>query len=341
MGYDRMKRKLKWMGFVLLALVLFWTAINIIPPRKAIADNPFIIREGQKPLVAAHRGGKDLNPENTFKAFDAAVHEYKVDILELDLCLTKDNKLVASHDLWINDLCDVEEVTGKSEKYYVSEHTLEELREFNFGAKFTDRNGNSLYADLVAPDTPNRREIISENKLAVATIDEIFEAYKETDLKFIVEIKDSGEKGMVAADILNHLVTETYKEYGMERRVVIGTFHTEIEKYLKDNYGHLMRGGSVGEVQKFVLTQMFGVNLFDTSSFVCLQIPTEAEAFGLTFDLKKTTYIRRAHRRNISVQYWTINDKEEMKRLIKLGADVIMTDNPELFQEALEELGYQ
>lgn len=336
-----MKKTLKWVGFALLAVASFWVAINLVPPRKAIAENPFIIEKGEKPLVAAHRGGKDLNPENTFKAFDVAVYQYQVDILELDLCLTSDGTLVASHDLFINDLCDVEEVLGTTERYYISEHTLEELREFNFGAKFTDKNGNQPYKDLVQPGEAGRKEKIAENRLSVVTIEEIFEAYKDTELMFIVEIKDDGAKGKQAADLLNRLITEQYKDYGMERRVVIGTFHTEIEKYLKENYAGLMRGGSIGEVQKFVLTQMFGVNIFDTSSFVCLQIPTEAKAFGMTFDLTKPTYIKRAHRRNISVQYWTINDKEEMKRLIKLGADVIMTDNPELFQEALTELGYR
>lgn len=336
-----MKRKLKWMGIVFLFIAILWILFNVIPPKKAIGDNPFIIKENERPLVAAHRGGKNLNPENTFKAFDAALYEYQVDILELDLCLTKDGKLVASHDLWINNLCDVEEVTGSDEIYYVLDHTLDELREFNFGAKFTDKNGNQPYKDLVSRDTPNRKEIISANKLGIVTIEEIFEAYKETNLKYIVEIKDSGESGKLAADILNNLITVKYKPYNMEKRVVIGTFHTEIEKYLKEKYSNLMRGGSTGEVTKFIFTQMFGVNLFDNSSFVCLQIPTEAEAYGFTFNLAKKTYIRRAHRRNISVQFWTINDKEEMKRLIKMGADVIMTDDPDLFSEALAELGYR
>jgi glycerophosphoryl diester phosphodiesterase len=335
-----MKRKLKIMGFVILILVLIWVIFGIIPPKKVIAENPFIIKPGDKPLVAAHRGGKNLNPENTFMAFDDAVYNYQVDILELDLCLTKDGKLVASHDLWINDLCDVEEVSGSSDKYYILEHTLEELREFNFGAKFTDKNGNQPYKDLVSPDTPNRKEIIRANKLAIATAEEIFAAYKDTKLMYIVEIKDSGEAGKLAADRLNYLITEKFKDCNLLKRVVIGTFHTEIENYLKEKYPKIMRGGSTGEVTKFVLTQMFGVNIFDNSSFVCLQIPTEAEAFGITFDLTRKTYINRAHRRNISVQYWTINDKEEMRMLIELGADVIMTDNPDLFLEVLEEMGY-
>ncbi|MDD3999353.1 MAG: glycerophosphodiester phosphodiesterase family protein [Bacilli bacterium] len=334
-----MKRRIKIMGIVFIAIILLWVVFALIPPKLAITDNPFIIEPEQRPLIAAHRGGKNLNPENTFMAFDDAFFNYEIDILELDLCLTKDEHLVACHDLWINDCTDVEEVTGSSEDYLILEHSLEELREFNFGAKFVNKNGEKPYQGLVGVNQSDRREVLKENKLSIATIDEIFAAYKNTELMFIVEIKDSGEIGKKAADILNDLLTVQFADYALDERVVIGTFHTEIETYLKQEYPKLMRGGSVGEVTRFVFTQMFGVNIFDNSSFVCLQIPVAAEAFGLNFNLAKKTYINRAHRRNISVQYWTINEKEEMRRLIELGADVIMTDNPDVLLELLGEMG--
>ena len=47
-----------------------------------------------------------------------------------------------------------------------------------------------------------------------------------------------------------------------------------------------------------------------------------------------------AHRRGMSVQYWTINEKEEMIKLIKLGVDVIMTDNLDVLYEVLVKMGY-
>ena len=53
--------------------------------------------------------------------------------------------------------------------------------------------------------------------------------------------------------------------------------------------------------------------------------------------LDKSTLIKRAHRRKIAVQYWTINEEEEMRRLIELGCDAIMTDNPKLLKEVLED----
>ena len=58
---------------------------------------------------------------------------------------------------------------------------------------------------------------------------------------------------------------------------------------------------------------------------------------GIEIYLNKQTLIDRAHRRNIAVQYWTINDADEMRELIELGCDCIMTDNPELLKSVLEE----
>ncbi|MFA7529377.1 MAG: glycerophosphodiester phosphodiesterase family protein, partial [Bacilli bacterium] len=48
----------------------------------------------------------------------------------------------------------------------------------------------------------------------------------------------------------------------------------------------------------------------------------------------------RAHRRNIAVQYWTVNDEDTMRKLIKAGADAIMTDDPDVLCEVLIDMGY-
>ena len=342
MRTGRKKNKLIIFVGIIIIFIVVWTLFAIIPPQKVIEDNPFLISKGERPLIAAHRGGKNLNPENTMLAFDYSINNCGVDILELDLCLTKDEYLVAIHDYTINSCSDAEEVLGLNQDYYVIDFSLEELSQFNFGSKFVNRNGHRPYADLVAVDSENRADIIREAKLNIVTIDEIFGAYYNTDLMFIVEIKNDGTYGKKAADILYSLMTneQRYPGGNLLHRVVIGTFHDEIELYIREKYPLIFRGASVGEAAKFILTQMFGLNLFSKSSFVCLQIPISYQVKGIKLDLTKKTYINRAHRRNISVQYWTINDKEIMKELIKAGADVIMTDDPDVLYQVIIDLGY-
>ena len=85
-----------------------------------------------------------------------------------------------------------------------------------------------------------------------------------------------------------------------------------------------------------MLTQYLGVNLFNSSDFACLQIPLSYD-IGMEIALDKKTLVRRAQRRGIAVQYWTINDADEMRMLIEMGVDCIMTDDPKLMQEILDE----
>lgn len=329
-------KSLKIVLFILIILMV----INIIPPKKVIENNPFIVQKGERPLVAAHRGGKNLNPENTFKAFEYAINELDIDILELDLVSTIDKKIVSIHDLTINASSDVELVTGSSDPYYVGEHTYEQLLNFNFGYNFTNKEGEQPYRDLVTINQVDRKEVIKANHLNISTIDEIFAEYHDTDLMFIVEIKDKGEVGMEVADHLYTLLNSTYQADQLLQRVIVGTFNSEVETYIKEKYPYMFRGGSVGSVTKFVITQMLAINIIDDASFVALQIPRSRKAGPITIRLDKSTFVNRAHMRNISVQYWTINEKEEMRRLLKLGADVIMTDNPDILVELLDEMGY-
>ena len=329
-------KSLKILGIILAAIALFLVVINIIPPKDNVENNPFIVGKGNLPMIAAHRGGGECNPENTMLAFREAVKTYNVEIIESDLYLTKDGYLVYNHDSYIDETCNVngdisfEEVKqlckDKANRHYIKDMTLAELRKYNFGYYFEDKNGNRIYK--------NETDLAGKG-LQIATIEQLFEEFYKTnpDLLFIVEIKDEGERGYEACRILY----ETLQKYpNYLDRIVIGTFHDEIEVELKEKYPSLLRGAPTGTAAKFIVTQMLKVNLFDGSDFACLQIPTDYDV-GITLNLAKKTYIKRAHRRNIAVQYWTINDAETMRMLIELGCDCIMTDNPELLRSVLEE----
>lgn len=327
---------LKITAGVLAVILVFFLVINIIPPKKNVEHSHFVVEEGELPLIAAHRGGSVSNPENTLLAFREAVNKIGVDIIESDLYLTKDGYLVYNHNDYIDETCNIngdlsfEEVLTLCEqeenRHYISDMTLDELRQYNFGYYFEDRNGERIYKDVTDPAALG---------LQIATVDQLFAEFYESnpELLFIVEIKNSGEKGYEACRVLY----EALQQYpGYLDHIVVGTFHNEIEDELKTNYPDLMRGASTGSAAQFVLTQYLGVNIFDRSNFACLQIPVSYQ-LGIEISLDSRNLIRRAHRRNIAVQYWTINDADEMRHLIELGCDCIMTDDPELLKSVCEE----
>ena len=52
--------------------------------------------------------------------------------------------------------------------------------------------------------------------------------------------------------------------------------------------------------------------------------------------LANRRFVDAAHRRDLQVHVWTINDADEMGRLLDLGVDGIMTDRPAVLKEVLE-----
>ena len=333
---SKKRKAIRIIGIILAVLCVFFAVVNIIPPKKNVENNPFVVDKGELPMIAAHRGGGDCNPENTMLAFREAVKTYNVEIIESDLYLTKDGYLVYNHDDYVDETCningdisldEVEELCeDKANRHYIKDMTLAELRKYNFGYYFEDKNGDRIYKNEANPESKG---------LQIATVEQLFEEFYQSnpDLLFIVEIKDSGERGYEACKILY----ETLNRYpGYKDQIVVGTFHDEIEAELKAKYPDLHRGAPMGTAAGFIVTQMFKVNIFDNGDFTCLQIPTDYDV-GITLNLAKRTYIRRAHRRNIAVQYWTINDEETMRKLIDMGCDCIMTDDPELLKSVLDE----
>ena len=237
---SKKRKAVRIIGIILLVITVFLLTVNIIPPRDNVENNPFIVEKGQLPMIAAHRGGGLCNPENTMLAFREAVKAYNVEIIESDLYLTKDGYLVYNHDDYIDETCNVngdisldevkELCKDEENRHYIKDMTLEELRKYNFGYYFKDKNGERIYK--------GETDLASKG-LQIATIDQLFEEFYQTnpELLFIVEIKDSGERGFEACRILY----ETLQKYpAYMDRIVIGTFHDEIEAEMKSKYPNIM-----------------------------------------------------------------------------------------------------
>ena len=289
-------------------------------------------------FVAAHRGWCEKYPENTMLAFISSVSEIGVGMIESDVHLTKDGYLVYNHNNYIdltsnvNGDISLDEVKAlcedESRRHYISDMTLAELEVYNFGYYFEDECGERIYKDV---------EDVAAMGLQIATVDRLFEAlYDEhPETLFCIEIKDKDERGRIAVDTLANIIS-TYP--GLYERVVIGSFNDDVEKYVKEEYPSLLRGAAIGSAVGFIVSNAIGLNYFDPSDFAALQIPLNLDDIvGIDMTLDYSAIVERAHKRNISVQYWTINDPDDMRRLIELGCDVITTDNPRLLAEILEE----
>ncbi len=273
-------------------------------------------------FVSAHRSGGGIFPENTMMAFEGCINSdtFKTDIFEFDLHITADNELIILHDSTLDRTTDAVEYFGE-EDIRPEEYTYEELRVLNFGESFKDENGEKPYSGLRGDDIPD--------SLRVSKLSDVLEYLESNgDFDYIIEIKNGGELGEKAADILYG----TLKKMQMLEDVVVGTFNQNVTTYLDEKYPDMPRSASILEVVKVYFNSLLGIDKEEgTYKFSALQIPVGASIL----DLATARLVNYAHRHNIAVQYWTINDTETMELLKSIGADCIMSDIPDVAYDIL------
>lgn len=319
------KKVLAIIGIILLALIAAKViAFNWHSNPKNIktfeSDNSYIMEMG-KTQISAHRSGGGIMPEETLKAFKNCAEnpEFKIDVFEFDLHITKDNVLVLLHDDTLDRTSNSAEIFGKEEAR-PEDYTYEELRTLNMGAKFTDEDGNMPYADIDKDNVPDDIKILR--------IEDVLDYLTSVgNYNYIIEIKNSGELGMKGVDILYNILVEK----NLLDKVIFGSFHEEVSQYVDEHHPDLLRSATINEVITFWLAALRNDKNFNPNYSV-LQIPYSMP-FKLAANLGTAQVINYAHEKGIAVQYWTINSEKDMEYLLSVGADCIMTDYPDKLYE--------
>ena len=276
--------------------------------------NPHI---NETTYISAHRSGAGIMPEETLMAFSNCLDNpaFEVDYFEFDLHITKDDVLVLLHDHNLDRTSDSEKVFGVTEAK-PEDYTFEELRKLNMGAKFVTESGEMPYKDLSGDEVPDELRILS--------LDMILD-YLESrgHFRYIIEIKNEGDLGKRGVDILYQALTDR----DMLDRVVFGSFVSEVSEYKDEKYPDFMRGAFPSEVIDFYLASLTNRKNY-SPKFAVIQAPYHVPS-DKHVNLGTTSILNYAHAHNLAVQYWTINDEEDMEYLISIGADCIMSDYPD------------
>ncbi|MGL5540262.1 MAG: glycerophosphodiester phosphodiesterase [Erysipelotrichaceae bacterium] len=312
---------LKKVGMVLLAIVLLVVGANGMLTQSYAASNPW--RSEGRPLVIAHGGAKDLNPENTMKAFQHAF-DLGVDVLEIDLMMTQDHILVTHHGS--NQTGNIDLMSDGAG--LVHEMTYEQLRQYNFGYNFVDLDGNRPYKDYTL-------EQVEAEKIYLPRLEELFEAFSDQVL-YIIEVKADGDAPRLeTVDALYDLIDA----YALQDHVIVASFYDDINAYYNKTRPEIAVSPSRGVVTKFVVTNLVKMGfLFAPQSHAAMQLPLEESAPVIgTVDLTNPAILKQAHRQNMGIHYWTINDEATMQALIDLGADGIITDRPDLLIDLINQ----
>ena len=185
------------------------------------------------------------------------------------------------------------------------------------GAKYETDDGQMPYADLHGDDVPEEIRILS-------LTDILDYLTQHGDFNYIIEVKNGGELGMQSVDILY----AELRERDMLDKVIFGSFNGEVSDYVDEKYPDMYRGAYTKEVVEFFAAAL--LNKEDYSpDFDVLQLPygDMEESYGMNLGTAKI--INYAHKNNLAVQYWTINDERDMEYLLSIQADCIMSDYPD------------
>jgi len=280
-----------------LLLLGFFLLAAFVPPGRKPPHPYFGAGEF---LVVAHRGGLGLGPESTLPVFRRAV-EMGVDVLEMDVRRSADGTLVVFHDARVDRATDG---TGR-----IDSLTLDQLKELDAGYRWRTDAGTYVFRG---------------QGLRILTLEEVFRAFPHQ--RMLVEIKS--KEAPVARDLC-----ASVRAHGMLEKVVVASFHGKVLRAFRDACPEVATSASAGEVAWYWLLHQIRLDGLYSPDFQVFQVPERLRWLTLV----DRRFVARAHARNLPVQVWTVNRKEQMERLLNLGADGIMTDHPDLLLELLGE----
>jgi glycerophosphoryl diester phosphodiesterase len=254
------------------------------------------------PANFAHRGASSRAPENTLEAFRLAA-ESGAGGLELDIHMTSDAGVVVIHDDTVDRTTD-----GAG---LVRDMTLQEVRGLDAGYRFAPK-GEAIH--------PYRGRGVR-----VPVLGEVLRGFP--DLKVNIDVKED-QPGVEEA-----LLKTILDANAGERVLVVSEIPAVLERFRELSGGEVATGASRREVEDFYRMSRQGLEGSLNPAYEALQVPV---AFAGS-ELVTPRFVEAAHGRGVRVDVWTINDAQEMRRLLDLGVDGLMTDRPELLSKVLGE----
>lgn len=265
-----------------------------------------------------HRGARGLAPENSIPGFLKALDFPEVKTLELDLAVTADQKLVVSHEPWfsaeISSHPDGRPVLPEEEEaLLIYKMTYEEAARYDCG-----RRGHARFPEQQPQPAakPLLRDVVRQaNRYAR-------QQGRALPL-FNIEIKSEpawdGERCPPPAAFAQLVIQEIYA-LGLAKRVIVQSFDVRPLQELRK------RNNSIPIALLVENDKPFEENM---------------EALGFTpfaysphHPMVTAELVTKAHTLGVRVIPWTVNEPADMRRLLALGVDGIITDYPNRIKEA-------
>ncbi|WP_053216179.1 glycerophosphodiester phosphodiesterase [Guptibacillus hwajinpoensis] len=250
----------------------------------------------------AHRGASGHAPEHTIPSYKLG-DEMKGDYIEIDLQMTKDGELIAMHDESVDRTTNG---TG-----LVKDYTLEEIKQLDAGSWFNEKY----------PEKAKK----SYEGLQVPTLEEVIQTFGK-DARYYIETKSPEVYPGMEKELLR--VLEKYKLTGVNERsskVLIQSFSKESLLKMEDLNPNLP------------LVQLISYKEQATISDEELNELTEyAVGVGMSYTKIDEDYVQQVRNAGLHIHPYTVNEKEDMERLLDWGVTGMFTNYPDRLNEVLK-----
>jgi len=291
--------------------------------------------------VQGHRGARGLKPENTLPAFEAAL-DLGVTTLELDLHFTADGDLIIWHDPEIDSskcgldpAATIEAPNPDSLIYQGEKLMFRNLTSAQLEAYRCDRNPDSD----AYPNQNGEPTVLAGDDYGLISLRELFdfvEAYSQSEEKsvaqrenadrvqFNIETKRRPESPGFINDGFDGInpgpfelaILALVEEKGLKDRVIIQSF----------DHRSLWAIRAVNDpIRLSALTRSS-----ETEPPLATLAERGANIWSPNYRAVTADLINQAHEAGLLVMPYTVNDPADMRRLITLGVDGIITDRPDL-----------
>ena len=263
-----------------------------------------------------HRGCRGLMPENTIPAMLHAL-DLGVTTLEMDVVITKDKKVILSHEPWFG-----QEITTRPDGSYIGERqervyniywmTYAETQTFDVGMK-------------PHPRFPRQQKMKVTKPLLSDLVDSVNHAMlyrKRPPVQYNIETKTNpmgdGVFHPQPAEFVE-LLMGVIKEKGIENQVIIQSFDFRTLQYLHEKYPSIRTAMLVEDYDKRSLKEQLQ------------RLGFTATIYSPHYSLVNATLLKECHALGMQLIPWTVNEKDKITALKKMGVDGLITDYPDLF----------